>query len=180
MWKIQEPARWATVVAFGLLIAIFLVMLFPLWPYELRVGVSYISMGLAIALVAFLVSLFTIRPLVWYVSSFFAPPGLWILPNANEDVGFFEVRCSAFLFTLYINMSATSRSSPCGRMAHGSTPIPRAFRPKRRRPPPPPPLLLAMQRPPIPPTPRRQPRRPLPMTTRRTTSRSPPQNLVLY
>eukprot|EP00160_Parvularia_atlantis_P000852 Unigene10688_Nuclearia_a/m.32697 Unigene10688_Nuclearia_a/g.32697 ORF Unigene10688_Nuclearia_a/g.32697 Unigene10688_Nuclearia_a/m.32697 type:complete len:119 (+) Unigene10688_Nuclearia_a:642-998(+) len=65
-------------------------MLFPLWPYPLRVAVSYAATGLAGLLIAFLVAVFTVRPAVWWVSKFVAPPGLWILPNVNEDIGFFD------------------------------------------------------------------------------------------
>ncbi len=68
IWLFEGP-QWKTKMWAALaLIAVFAVVLFPLWPFFMRQGVWYGSWGLMGLL----------------------PPGLWLYPNLFEDVGFFD------------------------------------------------------------------------------------------
>ena len=87
---LYEPPQWKTKIWGALLIlAIFVVILFPLWPLFMRQGVWYLSVGAMGLLCAFFAM--AIFRLILFVITFFAvPPGLWLYPNLFEDVGFFD------------------------------------------------------------------------------------------
>ena len=65
------------------------VVMFPLWPVKLRIGVWYLSMGL-IGLIGLFFAMAVIRLILFCVTVFTVPPGLWLYPNLFEDVGFFD------------------------------------------------------------------------------------------
>lgn len=68
---------------------IFLVVLFPLWPHKLRLWVWYLSMGL-VALLCLFFAMAIFRLILFTITMFAVPPGLWLYPNLFEDVGFFD------------------------------------------------------------------------------------------
>ncbi|KAK9468347.1 translocation protein Sec62-domain-containing protein [Lipomyces arxii] len=70
-------------------IAIFTVVLFPLWPPVLRRGVWYLSVGMLCLLGAFF-AMAIFRLVLFGVTYFVASPGLWLFPNLFEDVGFVD------------------------------------------------------------------------------------------
>jgi len=76
-------------MAVGVLIVLLAIVMFPLWPPVMRLGVWYLSMGalgllgLFFLMAIFRLILFCITYLVW-------SPGLWLYPNLFEDVGFFD------------------------------------------------------------------------------------------
>jgi translocation protein SEC62 len=71
------------------LLAVFAVVLFPLWPFQLRLGVWYLSIGL-LCLILLLFAVAIVRLILFVVTVFAVPPGLWLFPNLFEDVGFFD------------------------------------------------------------------------------------------
>lgn len=71
------------------LIAVFAVVLFPLWPMKMRQGVWYLSVGMMGLLGAFF-AMAIFRLILFCVTVFTVPPGLWLYPNLFEDVGFFD------------------------------------------------------------------------------------------
>ena len=84
---LYEGSQWKTKVWAGLaLAAVFAVVLFPLWPLFMRQGVWYLSVGAMGLLVAFF-GLAIVRLILFCVTFFAVPPGLWIFPNLFEDVG---------------------------------------------------------------------------------------------
>jgi translocation protein SEC62 len=84
---LYEGSQWMTKVWAGLaLIAVFTVVLFPLWPLFMRQGVWYLSVGAMGLLVAFF-GLAIVRLILFCFTFFAVPPGLWIFPNLFEDVG---------------------------------------------------------------------------------------------
>ena len=87
---LYEPSQWKTKIWGGLLIlAIFAVVMFPLWPLFMRQGVWYLSVGAMGLLGAFFVM--SIFRLILFIITYFAvSPGLWLFPNLFEDVGFFD------------------------------------------------------------------------------------------
>ena len=89
VWLYEGP-QWKTkLYAGGALAAIMAVVMFPLWPIKLRIGVWYLSMGmLGLIGLFFLMAIF--RLLLFLATVFTVPPGLWLYPNLFEDVGFFD------------------------------------------------------------------------------------------
>ncbi|KAK9351220.1 translocation protein Sec62-domain-containing protein [Lipomyces doorenjongii] len=87
---IWERVHWTAYLYAGLIAAaIFAVVLFPLWPPILRLGVWYLSMGMLGLLAAFF-AMSIVRLILFGVTYFVAHPGLWIFPNLFEDVGFVD------------------------------------------------------------------------------------------
>ena len=65
------------------------VVMFPLWPVTLRIGVWYLSMGF-LGLLGLFFAMAIFRLILFGVTVFAVPPGLWLYPNLFEDVGFFD------------------------------------------------------------------------------------------
>ena len=89
VWLYDGP-QWRTkLYAAGALLAIMTVVMFPLWPIKLRLGVWYLSMGfLGLVGLFFVMSIF--RLILFCVTVVMMPRGLWLYPNLFEDVGFFD------------------------------------------------------------------------------------------
>lgn len=87
---LYEGSQWKQkAMAVGVVLAIFAVVLFPLWPIVLRQGVWYLSVGMMGLLGAFF-AMAIFRLILFCVTVFVVPPGLWLFPNLFEDVGFFD------------------------------------------------------------------------------------------
>ncbi|KAK7548644.1 translocation protein SEC62 [Phyllosticta citricarpa] len=87
---LYEGSQWKQkLYAVGALIAVFAVVLFPLWPLFMRQGVWYLSMGL-LGLIGLFFAMAIFRLILFCITVFVVPPGLWLYPNLFEDVGFFD------------------------------------------------------------------------------------------
>ncbi|EHL02637.1 putative Translocation protein sec62 [Glarea lozoyensis 74030] len=75
--------------AVGALAVIFAIVLFPLWPMKMRLGVWYLSMGM-LGLIGLFFVMAIFRLILFAITMFVTPPGLWLYPNLFEDVGFFD------------------------------------------------------------------------------------------
>lgn len=75
--------------AVGALILVFGVVMFPLWPMKLRLGVWYLSMGM-LGLIGAFFAMAIGRLILFLITMFTNAPGLWLFPNLFEDVGFFD------------------------------------------------------------------------------------------
>lgn len=86
-----EGAQWRQkLYAGGALFGVMAVVLFPLWPYTLRKGVWYLSMG-CVGLLGLFFALAIVRLIMFLVTIVTGPkPGIWLFPNLFEDVGFFD------------------------------------------------------------------------------------------
>ncbi|KAL8817773.1 MAG: hypothetical protein Q9223_003463 [Gallowayella weberi] len=89
VWLYEGP-QWKTkLYAAGALVLIMAVVMFPLWPVTLRIGVWYLSMGM-LGLIGLFFAMAIFRAILFAVTYFAVPPGLWLYPNLFEDVGFFD------------------------------------------------------------------------------------------
>ncbi|KAK6428782.1 Translocation protein S62 [Oleoguttula sp. CCFEE 5521] len=87
---LYQGAQWKTkLYALGALVLILALVFFPLWPYTLRLGVWWLSMGMLGLLGAFF-GMAIVRLIIFIGSTFTHPPGWWLFPNLFEDVGFFD------------------------------------------------------------------------------------------
>ncbi len=85
-----EGSQWKTKMWAGLvLVLVFAAVLFPLWPLVLRQGVWYLSVG-AMGLIGLFFAMAIFRLILFVLTFFLTPPGLWLYPNLFEDVGFFD------------------------------------------------------------------------------------------
>ena len=89
VWLYDGPQWRAKLYAGGALAAIMAVVMFPLWPMKLRIGVWYLSMGM-LALIGLFFVMAIFRLILFVGTVFTVPPGLWLYPNLFEDVGFFD------------------------------------------------------------------------------------------
>lgn len=88
-WFYEGPQWKTTIMAIGVLIVLLAIVMFPLWPHSMRLGVWYLSMcALGILGLFFLMAIF--RLILFCVTYIATPPGLWLYPNLFEDVGFFD------------------------------------------------------------------------------------------
>jgi translocation protein SEC62 len=89
VWVYEGPQWKQKALAAGVLVVIMAVVMFPLWPIMLRQGVWYLSIGMmGLIGLFFLMAIF--RLILFCVTVFVVPPGLWLYPNLFEDVGFFD------------------------------------------------------------------------------------------
>ena len=85
-----EGSQWKTKLWAGLvLLLVFAVVLFPLWPLKMRQGVWYLSVGM-MGLIVLFFAMAIFRLILFVITFFLAAPGLWLYPNLFEDVGFFD------------------------------------------------------------------------------------------
>ncbi|RKF82542.1 Translocation protein SEC62 [Golovinomyces cichoracearum] len=89
VWLYEGAQIKQKIYAAGAIALVFTIVMFPLWPMTLRLGVWYLSIGLLILIgLFFLMAIF--RLILFTITMFAVPPGLWLYPNLFEDVGFFD------------------------------------------------------------------------------------------
>ena len=89
VWLYEGSQVMQKVYAAGAIAAVFAIVMFPLWPMKMRLGVWYLSMGM-LGLIGLFFAMSIFRLILFAVTMFAAPPGLWLYPNLFEDVGFFD------------------------------------------------------------------------------------------
>ncbi|PLN81002.1 translocation protein Sec62-domain-containing protein [Aspergillus taichungensis] len=89
VWLYEGPQWKQKAMAAAVVAGIFAVVLFPLWPIMLRQGVWYLSVGM-MGLLGLFFAMSIFRLILFCLTVFTVPPGLWLFPNLFEDVGFFD------------------------------------------------------------------------------------------
>lgn len=89
VWLYEGPQWKQKAMAAAVVAGIFAVVLFPLWPVMLRQGVWYLSVGM-MGLLGLFFAMAIFRLILFCITVFAVPPGLWLFPNLFEDVGFFD------------------------------------------------------------------------------------------
>ena len=89
VWLYEGSQIMRKIYAALAVLVLFAVVLYPLWPLFMRQGVYYLSWGFLILLgLFFLMAIF--RVILFCVTYFVTPPGLWLFPNLWEDVSFVD------------------------------------------------------------------------------------------
>ncbi|KAI4602429.1 Translocation protein S62 [Pestalotiopsis sp. 9143b] len=89
IWFYEGSQVMRKVYAFLALVAIFIVVLYPLWPLFLRQGVYYLSWGF-LGLLGLFFAMAIFRVILFCATYFLVSPGLWLYPNLWEDVSFMD------------------------------------------------------------------------------------------
>ncbi|RAL17777.1 Sec62 family protein translocation protein [Aspergillus homomorphus CBS 101889] len=89
VWLYEGPQLKQKLMAGAVVAGIFAVVLFPLWPMMLRQGVWYLSVGM-MGLLGLFFAMAIFRLILFCITVFAVPPGLWLFPNLFEDVGFVD------------------------------------------------------------------------------------------
>lgn len=88
-WFYETTQLQTILGGIGIVIVVFGAILFPLWPPILRIGVWYLSMAM-LGFIALIAVIAVVRLILFIITMFALPPGIWLFPNLFEDVGFFE------------------------------------------------------------------------------------------
>jgi translocation protein SEC62 len=81
-----QPVKLSTFIYSGVaLTAVFAIVLFPLWPYFMRKGVWYLSMGM-LGVLGLFFAMAIVRLIIFVITYFVLPRGFWLFPNLFEDV----------------------------------------------------------------------------------------------
>jgi len=85
VWLWEGPQVMRKVYAALALVAIFALVCYPLWPAKLRQGGYYLSWGF-LCFMGLFFAMAIFRVILFCVTYFVVPPGLWLFPNLWEDV----------------------------------------------------------------------------------------------
>jgi translocation protein SEC62 len=88
-WFYETTQLQTILGGIGVVVVVFGAILFPLWPPMMRTGVWYLSIAL-LGLIAAIAVIAVVRLILFVITMFAVPPGIWLFPNLFEDVGFFE------------------------------------------------------------------------------------------
>lgn len=88
MWNYTKPSPYTVVYGALLLIAIFGIILFPLWPRFMKTGVYYLSMSL-LGLLGLFFGIAIVRLIIYVITLVIGKP-FWLYPNLFADVGVIE------------------------------------------------------------------------------------------
>jgi translocation protein SEC62 len=89
VWFYEGSKIKQKLYAAGAVAVAFAIIMFPLWPMKMRLGVWYLSMGM-LGLIGLFFVMAIFRLILFAITMFAVPPGLWLYPNLFEDVGFFD------------------------------------------------------------------------------------------
>lgn len=88
IWLYSGNQALTYVKSFFLFVIVLTLVMYPLWPYQLRAGSWYLAMA-GVSLIGLLFATAFVR-LVLYCCTRPFGPGFWLFPNLFEDCGFFE------------------------------------------------------------------------------------------
>jgi translocation protein SEC62 len=86
MWIWEGSQIKLYIGAAALVATVLAAVMFPLWPSFMRLGVWYLSVGVLVLLGVFF-GIAIIRLILFVLTMFTIPPGIWLFPNLFEDVG---------------------------------------------------------------------------------------------
>ncbi|CAD8149495.1 unnamed protein product [Paramecium octaurelia] len=97
-WNLVVKSKMNNLIMAGILLAVFVAFLYPIWPFAFKFGVFKVTLYLLV----FLVALQVIRLIVYIISRLLGY-AFWILPNLNNDsygiLGSFKPLYSNYKYT---------------------------------------------------------------------------------
>ena len=88
-WVLPSSQFWALLGAFGLLVGILSLAMFPLWPSSMK-GLSWYVFMACLCFLGLLVITSIVRLILFGITYIAKPPGIWLFPNLFEDVSFID------------------------------------------------------------------------------------------
>lgn len=88
-WVYQKPNPYMLLYGFLMIAGVFTVILFPLWPRVMRIGVWYLLMA-CLGLLGLFFAMALVRLIIFVGTWLALPQAFWLYPNLFEDCGFFE------------------------------------------------------------------------------------------
>ena len=88
-WFYETTQLQTILGGIGIVVVLFAAILFPLWPPIMRTAVWYLSIAL-LGVIAGIFAIAVVRLILFIITMFAVPPGIWLFPNLFEDVGFFD------------------------------------------------------------------------------------------
>lgn len=89
VWLFEGSKIKQQLYALLAIIVVFALVLYPLWPLKMRLGVYYLSWGF-LGLLGLFFAMAIFRVILFCITYFVASPGLWLFPNLWEDVSFMD------------------------------------------------------------------------------------------
>lgn len=89
VWLYTKPNPLILLYSILTIAGIFTVILFPLWPVFMKIGVWYLSMGL-LGLLGLFFLIAIIRLIIYLISLIILPRAFWLYPNLFEDCSVIE------------------------------------------------------------------------------------------
>ncbi len=89
VWLYEKVNPMSYVYGALVILGIFSVVLFPLWPVFMRKGVWYLSVAV-MGLIGLIIFIAILRLILFAITVVVLPQGFWLFPNLFADVGFFE------------------------------------------------------------------------------------------
>lgn len=84
VWLYEGSQIKTKLYAAGALFVIFAIVLFPLWPMKMRLGVWYLSMGM-LGLIGLFFAMSIVRLIIWGMTAIALPVPWLLFPNLFED-----------------------------------------------------------------------------------------------
>jgi translocation protein SEC62 len=84
VWLYEGSQIKTKLYAAGALLVIFAIVLFPLWPVKMRLGVWYLSMGM-LGLIGLFFAMSIVRLIIWAITAIVLPVPWLLFPNLFED-----------------------------------------------------------------------------------------------
>jgi translocation protein SEC62 len=87
----QEETSYKTLIIGALVLFLFFAgVMFQMWPTWLQIVVLNVLKYVVGGFLVFWLVMWVLKPIIFYITSYTNPPGLYVLPNLHEDCGFFE------------------------------------------------------------------------------------------
>lgn len=88
-WNYTKPNPYLALYGLLTIAGVFTVILFPLWPTKMKVGVWYLSMGM-LGLIGLFFAIAIVRLIIYLVTVLTMKQAFWLYPNLFADCGVIE------------------------------------------------------------------------------------------
>lgn len=89
IWVVEQTNHMHLILSVVLIAFVLLLVMYQVWPSKIRSKMTYVFYPI-FAFFVFLGVLAVLRLVIFSVTFFFYPPGIWLFPNLFADVGFID------------------------------------------------------------------------------------------